>query len=123
MIRPDWVTTEQHWLNDCADVAQICKNYLSGDSTLIETSRELVRYAHRLRETNDPDFIFFIAVDSETDHLPVGKWREGWAADSLEKKDKEVKEIEAFYRSDAMSAAQSILNKFNTAEQGAAANP
>jgi len=123
MIRPNWVTNEQHWLNDCAAVAQICKSYLSGNFSLIETSRELVSYAHRLREINDPDFIFFIAVDSETDHLPVGKWREGWAADSLEKKDKEVKEIEAFYRFDAITAAQSILSKFNVAEQGAAANP
>jgi len=123
MNQPTWVINEQHWLNDCAGVMRACRNYLSGDIGLIEASRELVSYAHRLRETNDSDFVFFIAVNSETDHLPVGKWREGWAADSLAKKDKEVEEVEEFYRRDAQIAAKSLLSKFNTAEQVAAANP
>jgi len=123
MIRPDWVTNEQHWLDDCAAVVKICKSYLSGDLGLIETSRELVGYAHRLREINNPDFTFFIAIDSESDHLPVGKWQEGWAADSLIKKDREVKEIGAFYSHNAYAAAQSLINKFDSAEPDAAANP
>ena len=122
MNRPNWVTNEQHWRSDCAGVMKSCKSYLSGDLGLIEASRKIVGYAHRLRETNDSDFVFFIALDSETDHLPVGISREGWAADSLAKKDKEVKEVEEFYRSDAMNAARSLLSKFNTAEQ-CAANP
>jgi len=32
----------------------------------------------------------FIGIDSETDHLPVGKVREHWAADALEAKDAEI---------------------------------
>jgi len=123
MKRPNWVTNEQHWLADCAGAATVCYDYLSGALGLIEASRKITSYAHRLRETTDPDFSLFILIDSDSDHLPIGIYREGWNSNSLEKKDKEIQVIEEFYRQDAQLAAKTLLNKLKAAEQGAAANP
>ena len=79
---------------------------------LIEMARELCKFAFWLRCQDDADFVFFRAVESETDHLPVGRFREGWAADSLALKDEEVRKVEEFYRKDAVEAATRLINRF-----------
>jgi hypothetical protein len=82
---------------------------------LIETSHELCKYAFRLRSENDTDFLFFRSIDSQTDHLPVGRVREEWAKDALFKKDEEVLEIEALFKDEAIIAANRLIEKFKTA--------
>ncbi len=116
MNRPNWVTDEKQWLRDCRSVATACTDYLAGTLGLIEASRLLVSCAHRLREDRNSEFTFFIAVESETDHLPVGEYRNQWAADSLKAKDEEIHSIEEFYRRDAVAAATFLLNRFQEAE-------
>jgi Protein of unknown function (DUF2489) len=119
MNRPTWVMDEKQWLRDCRSVTTACRGYLAGTLGLIEASRLLVSCAHRLREDSNSEFSFFVAVESETDHLPVGEYRNQWAADSLKAKDKEINSIEEFYRSDAVAAATSLLKRFQEAEQPA----
>jgi hypothetical protein len=116
MNPPNWVTDEKQWFNDCRSVAKICRDYLAGTIGLIEASHHLVAYAHSLREDFDSDFTFFIGVGSETDHLPVGEWRNQWSADSLKEIDKEIEQIEEFYRRDAIAAATLILKRFQEVE-------
>ena len=122
MNPPNWVTNEKAWLSDCRGVTKTCKDYLTGDLGLIEASRQLAACSHRLREDRNSEFTFFIAVDSETDHLPVGECREQWAADSLKIKDQEITSIEEFYRSDALASAILLLKRFQEAEQVVAPN-
>jgi len=116
MNPPNWVTDEKQWLHDCRSVSTACSDYLAGTLGLIEASRQLTSCAHRLREDRNPEFTFFIAVESETDHLPVGEFRKEWAADSLQTKDEEINSIEVFYRLDAVDSATSLLKRFQEAE-------
>jgi hypothetical protein len=49
-----------------------------------------------------------IAVESETDDLPVGEVRTLWAADSLAEKDVEIARAEELYRDLFLQASQRI---------------
>ena len=115
MTPPNWITDERTWLSDCRGVTKACKDYLDGCLGLIEASRQLTSFAHSLREDHYSDFAFFIAVESETDHLPVGSYREQWAIDSLKIKDEEIDSIEKFFRGDAHASAASLLERFQDA--------
>jgi hypothetical protein len=111
MTRPIWVTNEPERRRHRDKVIELCTNYLEGRQRLIEVSRELSSLSHRLRMQDDPDFISFIAIDSETDHLPIGRFRENWALDSLLKKDEEIRDVEAFYKNSATAAAKGLIAK------------
>jgi len=58
----------------------------------------------------------FVAIESETDHLPLGPVRQYWAKDSLTKKDDEIHAVDLFYREQALTAAQNIIHKYATIE-------
>jgi hypothetical protein len=110
---PDWVRDEHTWRKDRLLVVNRSLDYLEGRAGLIEVSRDLCACAARLRADRDPDFLLFRAIDSETDHLPIGKFREGWAADSLLIKDQEIRSVEEFYRSNATAAAKKLVEKYS----------
>lgn len=113
MERPNWVTNEGYWIKTCERVVNLCTDYLEGRMGLIETSRELDRYSVALRMGWDNDFLTFRVIDSQSDHLPVGRFREGWANDALAKKDMEIKRVEDFYRAAAVKSAQNLINRYH----------
>jgi hypothetical protein len=80
----------------------------------VEGARRLSGLEHRLAAEHDPDFTFFIGVDSETDHLPLGDVRQHWAADALRKKDEELSSLEGFFRADALCACRNLILKLGT---------
>ena len=69
---------------------EIAEAVLDGRTTILEGARELSPLAHTDAIANEDDRKLIIGIDSETDHLPVGKVREHWAADALEAKDVEI---------------------------------
>ena len=53
----------------------------------IEASRMLPPLLRRLGlDPLDDDLVSFVALDSETDHLPIGRVQELWAEEALEEK-------------------------------------
>jgi len=94
------------------EVVFIAHSILSGTLGIVEAARQLAILAHRLAADRDPDFTFFIGVDSETDHLPVGDVRLRWATDELRRKDEELRECEHFFRADALQVCQSLIQKY-----------
>jgi hypothetical protein len=95
-----------------SEVVLIAQRVLSGGCGIVEGARQLSGLAHRLAAEHDPDFTFFIGVDSETDHLPLGDVRQRWAEDALRNKDEELRSLEGFFRADALNACQSLILKF-----------
>src|SRR5436190_3428131 len=69
---------------------EIAEAVLDGRTMILEGARELSPLAHTDAIANEDDRRLIIGIDSETDHLPVGKVREHWAADALEAKDAEI---------------------------------
>jgi hypothetical protein len=61
----------------------------------------------------DDDFLLFVAIDSETDHLPVDRERANWSEEALARKDSEIAKAEAFYKDSAFRACRKLIERFN----------
>ncbi len=73
---------------------EIAEAVLDGRTTTLEGARELSPLAHTDAIADVDDRTLIIGIDSETDHLPIGKVRVHWAADALEAKDAEIASAE-----------------------------
>jgi hypothetical protein len=94
-------------------VVAIAEGILDGKIGIIEGSRILAGLRLKVSgDSFDPDFIDFVAIASETDHLPVGPVRKEWAPDSLAKKDVEMKDTEDFYRERTLAACKKLIQRF-----------
>ena len=90
-------------------IIAICEAILNEEIGVIAGSRILNRLEIELHSQvgqfdRDEDFIPFVAIDSETDHLPVDRERANWSEEALARKDKEIAESEAFHKDSAFAA-------------------
>lgn len=60
----------------------------------------------------DEDFDPFVAIDSETDHLPVAWERRNWSAEALAEKDPEVTKAERWAKELAKPACKKLIERF-----------
>ena len=93
------------------------KAVLAGELGLIEGCVALSRVAQGLvpRWHDDPDFLVFGAVASETDHLPTGSARTHWNPDALAREDERIAQYEAKVRTDIVAACQNIIVRYGDA--------
>ena len=61
---------------------------------------------------HDPVFLTFVAIDSETDALPVGPVREHWATDALVRKEPDIARAEAWALTTGANAFRAVLHKW-----------
>lgn len=93
-------------------IVAICESVLAEEIGVIAGSRRLKRLGWQLNGAHDPDFITFVAVDSETDHLPVDSERANWSAEALERKDAEIAHAEKLYQEDVFLACRKLIERF-----------
>ena len=100
-------------------IIAICEAILNEEISVIAGSRILNRLELELRDSQvgqfdrAEDFIPFVAIDSETDHLPVDRERANWSAEALSRKDKEFAESEAFHKESAFAACRNLIARFD----------
>jgi hypothetical protein len=100
-------------------IISICEAILNEEIGVIAGSRRLNRLEGELLHKevgwfqHDEDFLTFVAVDSETDHLPVDAERHNWSVDALERKDEEIAKAEAQYKDDVFAACRKIIERFD----------
>ena len=95
---PPTVRNLQLWQKHCRKVRALAQRIIDGQVGIIEGSRQILLYQSWLHARGDEAFNVFRAIESQTDHLPIGKVRDLWSPDALKEKDKEIKEVEEFYR-------------------------
>jgi hypothetical protein len=106
---------QEHVLRQRARVVTICEDMLTGATSIIFGSRQLtwLRFEVGLRDVErDSDFETFVAIDSETDDLPVGQERANWAEYALARKDEEIRRAELLYKEVAFSACRSLVARY-----------
>lgn len=59
----------------------------------------------------------FVAIDSQTDHLPVGSVRELWSSKALAECDAELAEAEAVHATEVANACREVLNVLGGSRQ------
>ena len=89
---------------------QIARSVLSGQLTAIEACWLLCPIVHQAPGmVTEADYKLIIGVESETDHLPIGRLREQWHPDFLEEKDREIARCEALWGEQIRAACERIL--------------
>jgi len=100
-------------------IVAVCQAILNEEMGVISGSRILNRLEFELIECprgqfdRDNDFTPFVAIDSQTDHLPVDRERANWSAEALLRKDKEIAESEAFFKESAFAACRNLIARFD----------
>ena len=85
-----------------AKIVATAQRILSGELGIVAGARQLSGLRFDVGAEHDADFIFFVGVDSETDHLPVGKVRSRWSSVALKAKDEELQVYETSVRDKAL---------------------
>jgi hypothetical protein len=95
-------------------VVVVAQQLLAGRIGVIEAARQINAFrGDRVGlDGFDPDFVTFLAIDSETDDLPVRESRGHWVADALVRKDLELARCEELYRAQALEAASHLVARF-----------
>jgi Protein of unknown function (DUF2489) len=83
--------------------------FLEGVRRLVELRFE-VSHAH-----HDPDFMLFVGIESEADHIPSAEVRALYAESWLVQCDREAKELEIFYERQVRAACEQLIARFSSA--------
>ena len=94
----------------------IAREVLLGKKDLLVGARDLVSLRLALGvPDDDPDFMCFTAIDSETDDLPLGSARSRWSPDALREKDIEITRTREWARSIGLNAFENVVLRFDVA--------
>lgn len=100
-------------------VVAICEAILREEMQAIPGSRILNRLEIDLLHHGtfgsfhrDEDFLAFVAIDSETDSLPVDLERHNWSAEALQRKDQEIIKAEQWAKEIAFPACKKLIERF-----------
>lgn len=76
---------------------------------MLETAHILLPVLSRYSDLVSPeDFDLIRAIESETDHLPIGRVRQLWHPDSLQEKDREIARCESFWHEQMKSTCRRV---------------
>ncbi|WP_371437450.1 hypothetical protein [Polaromonas sp.] len=107
------LSTEQYLSAVRADIVLAARRLEAREGAFLEGVRKLASLRHAVsREEHDEAFMLFVAIDSESDHIPGPAMRALCSATWLEECDSEAKRIEAFYGHDVDVACQQLVELF-----------
>lgn len=92
-----------------SEAIALCRGLLDNSVPLIAGCRRPRELRHKIGFSEDDVFDPFIAVDCETDHLPLGEVRRHCSPEWLEKADAEIADSERIYRDLIHGAAEALL--------------
>jgi hypothetical protein len=62
---------------------------------------------------DDPDFVPFGGIASEVDGLPIGRARQYWSAEALEREDRELAIYESAVKDQVHVACRNVVTRFS----------
>ena len=96
------------------EIVAVARAILDGRVGVIEGSRRLVGLRWDVDpEQEDRELLGMVGIESQTDHLPLGKWREQWSPDALKAKDAEIAENEEFFRESAYEICRILVERYS----------
>jgi|SRR5882724_1306267 len=107
------IYNEEHRQFVSRKIVAASRSILSGELGIIAGARQLCGLGHGVGADRDPDFTFFVAIDSESDHLPIGVARQHWNPEALRTKDAEVAKFEAFYKEQTFEVCRRLIQKYD----------
>lgn len=112
MERSSYEFDEEYRSRIDTEICSLALKFQSGELGVIAVSRALRRY-QTVVEKKSPELaavlMTFVAVDSETDTLPIGRIREMWHPSTIVIEDQKIEKAESMYRGTVNSACEKIL--------------
>jgi hypothetical protein len=103
------------WVDDAPERAiAIARGVLAGELGVIESCRTLSSARWEFGSDMKDQFSAFVAIDSETDDLPVGAVRDLWNSDALALKDLEISRYEQLYRTQVLEACSALIERLRS---------
>ncbi len=96
-------------------IAAVAQGMLCGDIGIVDGCRQLVRLYCRLDEGVDELFALIVAVESETEDLPLGEARSQWSEEALSRKDAEVNAYIGQVREVVLEACEALVQRYSGA--------
>jgi len=86
---------------------------LNGQLSYLEGARTLVALSHEAAvRDDDADFRIFVAIDSDTDSLPLGGVRDYWDKEALARFEPEIQIAETWAKEHRANACSSLIKRF-----------
>jgi len=100
------------------EVVSFADAMLSGKLSFLEGASKIHGLVNKVGGVrfDDPDFIKFTAIVSDTDHLPLEKQRSLWQPEALARLEPEIKEKEQWARSFATAASKNLISRFGASK-------
>ena len=99
-----------------SEIVDTAKMARDGKMNIVEGVWRLCALQNDVSRRNfDDNCVLFVAIASETDHIPVGTVREEYSRAALEKGDNEIEEVDKDYRSQVVSACEKLIARFSNA--------
>lgn len=109
----DRMSHQDYVLSCRARAAEIATLVISGSMPVLEGCHLLDGLSAAVEvPDNDPDFLTFNVIRSETEALPIGRVREHWAANALAALEPELRSATDWARPVALPACRSIMDRF-----------
>ena len=96
-------------------VVDAARGLADGTVPFVEGVRQLAALRFEVsRLDHDPDFTLFVAIASESDHLPPHELRSQCAPAWLEQADYEARELEVLHRQQVRAACARLVDRFSS---------
>jgi hypothetical protein len=108
-----YATHEEYARSVRLQVISTAQAMLDGQLNFLIGSRRLAALRYETdAAADDADFMIFVAIDSETDALPLGAVREHWDHDALARLEPEIEEAEHWATTAGADACRSLIARF-----------
>lgn len=107
MHSSEWIAARR------AELVSVATAMTNGELNLIEGVRRIVALRHDVGNPDDEIFMPIRAIESETDHFPIGAAREHWAPSHLKRVDAEIEQYLADVRSEIIEVCREIVRVYS----------
>ena len=109
-------TDEKYLRQRKVEVVENVRRILDKSIGIVDGSLNLSRLVNEVSEDQfDEDFMLFIEIASDSDHLPLSHTRQKFSKETLKKADDEIREIEKHYRERLQEACTKLVHRFSSA--------
>lgn len=96
-----------------AELVLLATAMIEGRLNLIDGVRKIASIRHHVGDPENEVFVPIRAIESETDHFPLGQMRQQCADDYLRRMDEEMDRYLATAKDDIMEACKAIVRAFS----------
>jgi hypothetical protein len=96
-----------------AELVSVAEAMIVGKMDLIEGVRKITALRHEIGDGDDQVFVPIRAIESETDHFPVGAIRTQYTSDYLKRLDEEMTLYLADAKQDILGACREIVRMYS----------